>query len=309
MRRISLIIIFSCLISAIPVSGQDACLWRFAVVGDTHVPQAYTLQKIIPSLIEEKIEVVLFTGDLIQGGKGQNTQGLHDELTTWKHLTEPLADNGIRILAVRGNHEADVKGNNIEPWHEIIGSELNLVHTYKNVTFVGMDNYLTGAHSIDTCWLEKTLKQIEKDQLIIPFGHEPAFSCDTFHPICLDADPETRDRFWELLETYGITHYFCGHTHQYNNSRITHGDKTIYQIVSGGGGGSLQPKRGGIHDAHGYKITPIALKSETGYLLVEVYDEEIKTEWIHISDQDVENRSLRPRKRVAQESKGSKNSL
>lgn len=31
-------------------------------------------------------------------------------------LTKPLTDAGIKILAVRGNHEADVKGNNIEAW-------------------------------------------------------------------------------------------------------------------------------------------------------------------------------------------------
>lgn len=36
---------------------------------------------------------------------------MYEELHIWNELIQPLKDAGIKILAVRGNHEADVKGN------------------------------------------------------------------------------------------------------------------------------------------------------------------------------------------------------
>ena len=54
-----LIMIIASLTSVLTMYGQDK-KWRFAVVGDTYAPQAYTIKKIIPSLIDNKVEVVLF---------------------------------------------------------------------------------------------------------------------------------------------------------------------------------------------------------------------------------------------------------
>lgn len=298
MKKIFLMII-SCLASVLVMYGQNGD-WRFAVVGDTHVPQAYTIRKILPSLIENKVEVVLFSGDLIQGGKGQTAQGMYEELSQWQELTQPLRDAGIKIIAIRGNHEADVKGDNLKAWKELLSPDLNLVYSYRNVTFIGMDNYLNGEHTVDTGWLQKALKKANKEHIIVPFGHEPAFSCNTFHPVCLDADESNRNRFWSLLEDYGIDYYFCGHTHQYNHCIVTHNGKTIHQIVSGGGGGFLQPKRGGIHSTDEYQIKPVDLKSETGYVLVNVSDRDLSVKWVNIYDEDVRNRPIPQRKKRPQ---------
>jgi predicted MPP superfamily phosphohydrolase len=261
--------------------------WRFAVVGDTHVPNAFTVQKIIPKLIEDKVEVVLFPGDIIQGGKGQNPKGMIEELDQWKELISPLEKAGVKILVIRGNHEADVRGNNTRPWYRLISQNLNLVESYKNVTFVGLDNYINGEHSIDIQWFENALKNIPKKNIIVPFGHEPAFSCNTFHPVSLDANIDSRNKLWDLLEKYGVSFYFCGHSHQYNLSSITHDGKTIHQVVSGGGGGFLQPKRGGIINADGYQVKLIDFKSETGYLLVTVSGNKLSTLWQSVYDEAV----------------------
>lgn len=298
MKKIFLMII-SCLASVFVMYGQDGG-WRFAVVGDTHVPQAYTIQKIVPSLIENKVEVVLFVGDLIQGGKGQTAQGMYEELSQWQELTQPLRDAGIKIIAIRGNHEADVKGDNLKPWKELVSPNLNLVYSYRNITFIGMDNYLDGEHTVGTLWLQKVLKEVNKDHIIVTFGHEPAFSCNTFHPVCLDADESNRNKFWSLLEEYSIDYYFCGHTHQYNHCTVTHNGKTIHQIVSGGGGGFLQPKRGGIHSADEYQIKSVDLKSETGYVLVNVADRDLSVKWVNIHDEDVKNRPIPQRRKRPQ---------
>lgn len=262
--------------------------WKFAVVGDTHVPNAYTIKKIVPKLLEDKVEVVLFVGDLVQGGKGQNSEGMIQELTEWKELTEPLIDAGVKILAVRGNHEADVKGNNIGVWEKMISPELNVVYVYKNITFIGLDNYINGERTVDVEWLLKTLDTTDKNgSIIVPFGHEPAFSCNTFHPECLDANPENRNEFWNLIEKYGVKYYFCGHTHQYNLSQISHNGNIIQQVICGGGGGVLQPKKGGIKETQGYDIKSVEIKSETGYLLVDVNNDKISPQWIHVYDKNV----------------------
>lgn len=298
MKKIFLMII-SCLASVLVMYGQDG-VWRFAVVGDTHVPQAYTIKKIVPSLIANQVEVILFVGDLIQGGKRQTPQGMYEELSQWQELTKPLRDAGIKIVAIRGNHEADIKGDNLKPWKELVSPDLNLMYSYRNITFIGMDNYLNGEHTVDTGWLQKALKKVNKEHIIVPFGHEPAFSCNTFHPVCLDADDSNRSKFWSLLEEYGIDYYFCGHTHQYNHCTVTHNGKTIHQIVSGGGGGFLQPKRGGIHSTDEYQIKSVDLKSETGYVLVNVSDRDLSVKWVSIYDEDVKSRPIPQRKKRPQ---------
>ena len=272
-----------CCLLQITTYGNNT--WKFAVVGDTHVPNAQTIKKIVPKLLKDEVEVVLFVGDLIQGGKDQDAEGMLKQLTQWKELIKPLSDAGIKILAVRGNHEADVQGDNIAPWKKLISPYLNLIYSHKNISFIGLDNYINGERTVDVKWLAKTLNAIDENSIIVPFGHEPAFSCNTFHPVCLDANIKNRNRFWSLLEISDVKYYFCGHTHQYNASLITHNGETIQQIVCGGGGGPLQPVQGGIKEAAGYTIEPIEIKSETGYLLVEVHDDKLSTHWISVYDE------------------------
>lgn len=294
MKKTILTAIFYCISLIMALANSS---WRFAVVGDTHVPNAYTVKKIVPRLLEDKVEVVLFVGDLVQGGKGQNANGLEVELEEWKNLTRPLTEAGIKVLAIRGNHEDDVRGNNIGSWKKIISSDLNVVYSYKNVTFVGLDNYINGERTVDTGWLSKILESADKNDIIVPFGHEPAFSCNTFHPVCLDANPENRNEFWGLLEKYGIEYYFCGHTHQCNLSSITHNGKTIQQVVCGGGGGFLQPEKGGIKETKGYDVKSVEVRSETGYLLVEVNANRLSPKWIHVYDKNVKTKPDRLKRR------------
>jgi len=264
--------------------------WRFAICGDTHVPNSYVINTIVPQLIAEKVEVAVFPGDLAQGGAGQNAVGLTEELEEWKTLTQPLLDAGIKVLAIRGNHEADVKGDNVAVWKSLISQDLNIVDTYRNVTFIGMDNYLMdnyvmGDKTVDNEWFSQQLARVDKDKIIVPFGHEPAFSCYIRHPDCLDVDITTRNAFWSLLEEYGIKYYFCGHSHMYNLSRISHNGTTIDQVICGGGGGELMNAVGGIKNADVYDVTLVESKSENGYLLVDVDEKNngLSMQWITIS--------------------------
>ncbi|MFA6816744.1 MAG: metallophosphoesterase [Lentisphaeria bacterium] len=251
--------------------------WQFAIVGDTHVPQSDILEKIVPRLIAEKIKVVVFVGDLIQGGKGQNGRGMQKQLETWMSMVQPLKDAGIKMITIRGNHEADVKGNSIEVWKQFFGPEMNVCQRYKNVTFIGLDNYIEGERTIDLAWFKKRISQA-KGTLIVPFGHEPAFTAGTFHPRCLDANPDIRNAFWSILTGAGIKYYFCGHAHQYNLAKIEKDGKVLFQIVSGGGGGRLQRERNANQDAD-YKVQSKKVLSENGYLLVQVDSKSLTPIW------------------------------
>lgn len=262
--------------------AQEKCevknTWNFAVVGDTHITQSDVLKKIVPDLIKNRVEVVLFVGDIIQAGKGQNARGMLTELEQWQEITEPLRKAGIKILAVRGNHEADVKGNSIASWVQYFGSDLNISYTHRNVTFIGLDNYIKGEHTADLKWLEKELSSA-KTELIIPFGHEPLFTSHTFHPVCLDANIGIRDSIWNLFSEADIKYYFCGHAHQYNVSTITGKDSTLKQAVSGGGGGRLQPKRHHEKNEKDHNIVLEEFISENGYVLVAVDNQKISIKW------------------------------
>lgn len=293
MKRSILYGLAAALISIGSVYGESEP-WRFAVIGDTHVPQSHLVERIVDDLLKQQIEVVLFPGDLVQGGKGQQADGMEAELDEWLRLVQPLRDAGIEVLAVRGNHEADVRGDNLSPWIGAVGPDLNVSLRHRNVTFIGLDNYLCGERTVDTVWLEKALQQAA-GTLIVPFGHEPAFTCGTFHPVCLDADTLCRNRFWKLLETYGVPYYFCGHAHQYNLCRITHDGHTTFQVVSGGGGGRLQPRRGEPRESD-YCVEALDCRSENGYLVVEVNGSELSTRWCHVQNDEPQPTGMRPRK-------------
>lgn len=45
---------------------------------------------------------------------------------------------------------------------KIISPEQNVVYTYKNITFVGLDNYLNGERTVDIEWLKKPLIELIK---------------------------------------------------------------------------------------------------------------------------------------------------
>jgi len=77
-------------------------------------------------------------------------------------------------------------------------------------------------------WLEKDLSQNRK-AVILVFGHEPAFARMSRGGISLN----TRDRFWALLEKYGVMAYICGHEHKYERIRPR---GRVWQVTAGNAG-------------------------------------------------------------------------
>ncbi|MBW1733982.1 MAG: metallophosphoesterase [Deltaproteobacteria bacterium] len=84
-------------------------------------------------------------------------------------------------------------------------------------------------------WLENDLAATDRAHIFV-FGHEPAFpqpdadNGRTRHmDDALNAHPENRDRFWNLLKNAGVVAYICGHTHSYSAVRLD----GLWQVDSG----------------------------------------------------------------------------
>lgn len=274
--------------------------WQFAVVGDMHVPTATVTQALVNDLLTRDADVVLFPGDLVDSGRRTSVEDLEKELGLWRAVVAPLEAAGIRLLAVRGNHEADVAGS-AAIWSRFFGTGLNHTALFRNVCFVGLDNYAQGERTVDVAWLEQALRELPPTVAhVVPYGHEPAFSCNTYHPRCLDANPEMRDRFWELLERVRASWYFCGHAHRMSRARVVSpSGHTITQVVSGGGGGSLHgaSRNGATAEAtasKGYALTPEAEATAYGYTLVTVTPKALQPLWIPLAETSSAISSERP---------------
>jgi len=85
---------------------------------------------------------------------------------------------------------------------------------------------------VDMVWLANDLASTTKPIKIV-VGHEPAYPMGMHAGGSLDALPDLRDQFWQILARNGVKAYFCGHEHTYD-----HWIKdNVHQIISGGGGG------------------------------------------------------------------------
>jgi hypothetical protein len=120
---------------------------------------------------------------------------------------------------------------NIGPTH---CEETTFSFDYENAHFVVINEYYDGFSDIGADgdvldslydWLADDLAANTKPLIFIS-GHEPAYpQPDAYNGRerhvgdSLDKYPSRRDRFWELLSSYGVVAYFCGHTHNYSAVR------------------------------------------------------------------------------------------
>jgi predicted phosphodiesterase len=261
-------------------------VWKFAVVGDTHVTtNSDTIKEMIPYFLQDSIELILICGDIVEGGKMTTSAELETELKMWQTIFQPLYDKGIGVYPIRGNHEDDAT-DDITVWNKIFtgtkalpqngpSGEINLTYSfnYKNAMFVGLDNYVN-IHKVNQSWLNEQLASNKQPHVFV-FGHEAAFK--VFHADCLDDFPTERNTFWKSLTDAGVKSYFCGHDHFFDATQIDDGDgnkdNDIYQCLVGGGGGWLMSKYNynGVNTP--YKTNAIYHKMEHGYLLVEISGE------------------------------------
>lgn len=256
--------------------------WRFAVIGDTHIPVSDTVKTLIPYMMADSISLVLVCGDLVNAGKRTTAVELESQLNEWLTAFKPLYDAGIEVYPVRGNHEDDA-ANDIEIWNKIFSGdkqlpqngpsgELNLTYSFikNNALFIGLDNYLN-IHRVNQEWLDNQLNSNQQTHVFV-FGHESAFK--VFHTDCLDDYSAERNTFWQSLSKAGVKCYFCGHDHFFNTALISDNDNDtsndIYQVLTGGGGGWLMSQYNYNGTNSGYQPKEIFHSRQHGYILVEI---------------------------------------
>lgn len=149
---------------------------------------------------------------------------------------------------------------------------------YQNAHFVALNVYCNedSAWGIDGSitdtlydWLAADLAATEKTHIFV-FGHEPAFpqpdaqtGLTSHYYESLDQYPAARDRFWALLQQYGVRAYFCGHTHNYSATLID----SVWQIEAGQAMGTRAAPSPGTYlivRVEGEKVTVETYRGEAG---------------------------------------------
>lgn len=317
---LSLLIAFGCG-DAHSAATEIQAIWKFAVIGDTQGGNREAKNKscvndeivgmIAADIASENPELVLVSGDLVNGWFRNGGTDYATQYANWKRAMSPVYAAGIRIYAVRGNHDSGPERlalpplpAHLEPAPESLimlekayrkamieshiprnGPEkekgLTYCFVHRNALIVALDQYTDGQHRINQEWLDRQLSSHTRTHLFV-FGHEPAFEAN--HRDNLSFYPERRDRFWDGIGKAGGRIYFCGHDHFYNRALIAdRGGNPVRQIIAGTGGGRLKKWSGGYKESK-------RVKSEYhngeyhGYILATIDGPKVRIEWRAIAD-------------------------
>ncbi len=329
---VSVLLLLSLLLSSAAYSPADAkgaaakqyAPWQFAVISDTQnnsredsnkeCVNEEILELIADDIADIKPDFVLVSGDLVNGWLRNGNTPYHAQYREWKKIMKPVFRKGIKVYAVRGNHDSGPERlalrplpKHLEPGkkslsklkknfkREIIRKhipwngprrEKGLTYTFihKNARIIGLDQYTDGQHKINQTWMNRQVSKKRKTHLFV-FGHEPAFGTD--YPDNLSFYKTKRDQFWNSIGRV----YFCGHDHYYNRSLI-HDSRGngIWQIINGTGGGKLQKWSGNYKESRRV-MCEYHNSDHYGYILVTVDGVKATIEWralVDISDSEWE---------------------
>jgi 3',5'-cyclic AMP phosphodiesterase CpdA len=235
------------------ILGLSLCSWlcaepvRFAVVGDTQGQTGIAVNEEGLALIvrhindqQPPVRFVSFAGDLVSGLWNPFWQ--YDQYRIWKSFTQPLVDAGIAIYPAPGNHDQPNELVSGLIWRMAFpdlpdngrGDDLGRTYSFDSgpchLAIVNTSNPWRN-HQVDLDWLEQDLAA--SDRLVkAVIGHNPAFPVGPHKGSSLDAYPELRNEFWQILTRNHVKVYFCGHEHVYD-----HWIKdNVHQVILGGAG-------------------------------------------------------------------------
>jgi predicted phosphodiesterase len=273
---------------------------RFMVVGDPHnySPAANfketVLYEIVQAAIDEDVDFIFFTGDLVIRSFGEFTP-IDSVLKDWRCVLNTLSNHNINVFACRGNNDLSSK----ESWDSLFSdpysfpqngpeNEKNITYAleFNNILFIAMDQYIE-THRINQNWLNGILTNNEKPHVFVA-GHEPAFKL--LHTNCMGAYPEERNIFWESLINAGTKIFFCAHDHFYDHAVIDDGDgnamNDIHQVIVGTASSLHQDAS---YDGDNGRWAPdrIFHEEKNGYVLVEIEGDDVQFTWKHRTESNV----------------------
>jgi hypothetical protein len=237
---------------AVPAAGEPA--WKFVVMSDSQGQGADNTEGVSIKalstvlthvLANAKPEVILFTGDLVQGAG--TAEGLEKQLMTFRRTMAPAWEAKVPVLAVRGSH--DTGDNNLRPWANEVWTKvfsgpyampangpaaekgLTYSHAHKNAFFLGLDGYKTLNDmklTLDLPWVKAQLAANRRPH-VFAFSHTQIKKVE--HSESLDNVPAMRNELVAMLRAGGSRAYFCGHMHvsnhtRFNDTAVDPGDKS-----------------------------------------------------------------------------------
>ncbi|MFA5864012.1 MAG: metallophosphoesterase [Phycisphaerae bacterium] len=245
--------LFTALIVAVTVSGLQAESIRFAVVGDTRGWTNGTINETVFSKIIQEVmavdppvQFVIVTGDLVTGTEDDSIMA--GGFQNWRQIAKPWYDAsflGAKVYVLPGNHDEVNPLTYVKLWQDAFpelpdngpAGDQKMTYSFDigpvHFSMVNTDIPTPdGIHSVNLAWLANDLDNSTQPIKLV-LGHEPAYSIGPHVGSSLDAKPDLRDAFWQMLAAKKVSAYICSHEHLYD-----HWIKdNVHQIISGGGGG------------------------------------------------------------------------
>ena len=288
-----------------PMSAAPSGDWTFVVFGDSIGAENTTtgispdLSMIATAVSAENPDLVLYTGDMINGWMLTNESPMMDNFTgqfgNWMQAVSPIhnytAGTGVPLYVMRGNHE-EGSNESAAPLFQAYSSsvavnmpqngppgEKNLTYSFihNGAKFIVLEQYV--AHdglkeTVNQTWLNEQLTQDTRPFMFV-FGHSSAYLAinDTAQMIYdLAMHPEQRDIFWESLVNNQVPAYFCGHAHMYVRGE----NRNVQQVIGGNGGAAMlafDPANASPELTIKYPLQPVAQNDQkVGYLVITVHE-------------------------------------
>jgi len=215
----SFLIVLALLLIPLRAWAQHA---PFAIVSDTHVGAGYSLYPaFIHRVEEEKIQLIIHTGDAIDTPGSLRQWGLFFEIT----------GPGKRLHLAPGNHDIHGKGSLAvylkffsRPYYSF--SDGDTLFMLLNTELPGEEGAVAGEQ---LAWLETELQRPFRYKFV--FLHESLYPAVSLHG--LDRHSEARDALHRLFVQKGVSLVVAGHDHVYDR---TMRDGIVYVIVPATGG-------------------------------------------------------------------------
>jgi len=256
---------------------------RFVILSDSKGKENGINKNVLIKLLKEtceltpKPDLIVLCGDSVAGSSVEAE--LASQLQNLRSLIEEY-HYGKPLIPVIGNHEVNNEPiddryekifyriyNDMLPNTYLDGYNKTVFYAdYEDTRFIILNAFhFEEKHRIaqkQLLWFDKSASANIKNKIV--FVHSPAFPTGAHFRHCLDSHPEDRDAFWKIVQNRNIDIVFSGHEHNYSRRKIEH-EKSIYQVITGGGGEKLRDK---FRDKEGVITAPIA---EYHFVVVDVY--------------------------------------
>ena len=184
-----------------------------------------------------EIDTHFGTGALWYPGVGNHEASTSGDMQ-WLRDEYNIGNNGRAPLSTFTNQDGPIGSK-----------ETTYSWDFGNAHFIQLNEYWDGSTNVGAdmatdgdvvpalrAWLAADLAANTKPYVFV-FGHEPAFPQNRHLGSSLNAYPDNRDAFWQLMEEYDVHAYFTGHSHFYSSRQGNRtGEGSVWQIDAGAAG-------------------------------------------------------------------------